>query len=173
MATVVTSKYFRGACSETSFILQSFVILDGDLNKMPTVCKIILFCSCFAGTPTLLALLCSTYTAAATARIPSIVFILSDDLGFGDYEISTPVRPQGGQGRIRTPNIVRLAKNGMRFLQSYSGPICAPSRTVLMTGKHMGHTTIRGNDGSYTPLLPNDTTVAKVLQKTHAWKIAA
>ena len=83
--------------------------------------------------------------AAPAARMPSIIFILSDDLGFGDYEISEPVRPQGGQGRIRTPNIVRLSNNGMRFLQSYSGPICAPSRTVLMTGKHMGHTTIRGS----------------------------
>jgi len=91
--------------------------------------------------------------AGARPGPPSIIFILSDDLGFGDYEISEPVHPQGGQGRIQTPNIVRLANGGMRFLQSYSGPICAPSRTVLMTGKHMGHTTIRGNDGACEPLL--------------------
>ena len=91
--------------------------------------------------------------ADARSGPPSIIFILSDDLGFGDYEISEPVPPQGGQGRIQTPNIVRLANGGMRFLQSYSGPICAPSRTVLMTGKHMGHTTIRGNDGACELLL--------------------
>lgn len=66
---------------------------------------------------------------------PSIIFILSDDLGFGDYEISEPVRPQGGNGRIQSPHIARMAANGMRFLQSYSGPICAPSRTTLMTGQ--------------------------------------
>ena len=91
--------------------------------------------------------------AGARPGPPSIIFILSDDLGFGDYEISEPVHPQGGQGRIQTPNIVRLANGGMRYLQSYSGPICAPSRTVLMTGKHMGHTTIRGNDGACELLL--------------------
>jgi hypothetical protein len=98
---------------------------------------------------------------------PSIIFILSDDLGFGDYSISEPVHPQGGQGRIASPNVDRIAKNGLRFLQSYSGPICAPSRTTLMLGQHMGHTTIRGTDGAYTPLLDSDTTVAKVLQPTH------
>ena len=108
--------------------------------------SIISRCLCYVGYAVLFTLLSSACAAAATAaRMPSIIFILSDDLGFGDYEISEPVRPQGGQGRIRTPNIVRLANNGMRFLQSYSGPICAPSRTVLMTGKHMGHTTIRGS----------------------------
>eukprot|EP01063_Lacrimia_lanifica_P008998 TRINITY_DN16044_c0_g1_i1.p1 TRINITY_DN16044_c0_g1~~TRINITY_DN16044_c0_g1_i1.p1 ORF type:complete len:534 (+),score=195.07 TRINITY_DN16044_c0_g1_i1:67-1668(+) len=101
---------------------------------------------------------------------PSIIFILSDDLGYGDYEGSDgtfPVTPQGGAGRLSTPHIDRMAKNGMRFLQSYSGPICAPSRSTLMTGRHMGHTTIRGNDGSYSALQPDDPGVAKVLQETH------
>ena len=46
----------------------------------------------------------------------------------------------------------------------YSGQVCAPSRTTLMTGRHLGHTTIRGNDGAYTPLLKTDVTVAKVLK---------
>ena len=114
-------------------------------------------------------LLAATASASASAKKPppSIIFILSDDLGFGDYSISEPVHPQGGQGRIASPNVERIAKNGLRFLQSYSGPICAPSRTTLMLGQHMGHTTIRGNDGAYTQLLGSDTTVAKVLQPTH------
>jgi hypothetical protein len=66
---------------------------------------------------------------------------------------------------IPTPNVARMAKNGMKFLRSYSGQVCAPSRTMLMLGKHLGHTTIRGNDGAYTPLLASDITVAKVLQQ--------
>lgn len=106
-------------------------------------------------------------TTVESATPPSIIFILSDDLGFGDYSVSEPVHPQGGQGRIASPNVDRMAANGLRFLQSYSGPICAPSRTTLMLGQHMGHTTIRGNDGAYTPLLETDTTIAKVLQPTH------
>lgn len=57
-----------------------------------------------------------------------------------------------------------MAKNGMKFSRGYSGQVCAPSRTMLMLGKHLGHTTIRGNDGAYTPLLATDVTVARALQ---------
>ncbi len=69
----------------------------------------------------------------------NVVFILADDLGWGELGCY-------GQEKLRTPNIDRLAKEGMRFTQHYSGaPVCAPSRCVLMTGKHTGHAEIRGN----------------------------
>ena len=72
-------------------------------------------------------------------RPPNVVFILADDLGYGELG-------SYGQTRIRTPNLDRLATEGMRFTQAYSGaPVCAPSRAVLMTGKHSGRVAIRGN----------------------------
>jgi len=71
---------------------------------------------------------------------PNIIYILADDLGYGELGCY-------GQKKIETPNIDQLAANGMRFTQHYSGaPVCAPSRCVLLTGKHMGHSYIRGND---------------------------
>jgi arylsulfatase A len=70
---------------------------------------------------------------------PNIVFIIADDLGYGDLGCY-------GQTKIRTPNIDRLATEGMRFTDHYSGSnVCAPSRCVLMTGKHPGHGYIRDN----------------------------
>lgn len=73
-------------------------------------------------------------------RPPNIVFILADDLGYGEVGCY-------GQGLIETPNIDRLADHGMRFTQFYSGaPVCAPARCVLLTGMHSGHAYIRGND---------------------------
>eukprot|EP01060_Flectonema_neradi_P004072 TRINITY_DN1268_c7_g1_i1.p1 TRINITY_DN1268_c7_g1~~TRINITY_DN1268_c7_g1_i1.p1 ORF type:complete len:494 (+),score=95.19 TRINITY_DN1268_c7_g1_i1:57-1538(+) len=103
-----------------------------------------------------------TTAVMAAATPPNIIFILSDDLGFGDYSISNPVNRT--IAAIPTPNIQKLADNGIKFERSYSGPVCAPSRCTLMTGRHLGHCTIRGNDGSYSPLLPSDITVAKALQ---------
>jgi len=74
------------------------------------------------------------------ARKPNIVFILADDLGYGDVGAY-------GQTLIETPHIDRLATEGVRFTQHYSGsPVCAPSRCVLLTGLHTGHAYIRGND---------------------------
>ncbi len=71
---------------------------------------------------------------------PNIVFILADDLGYGELGCY-------GQEKIETPNIDNLATTGMRFTQFYSGaPVCAPARCVLLTGKHSGHAYIRGND---------------------------
>lgn len=76
---------------------------------------------------------------SATAAPPNIVFILADDLGYGELGCY-------GQQKIHTPNIDRLAREGTRFTQHYSGaPVCAPARCVLMTGKHLGHADIRGN----------------------------
>jgi arylsulfatase A len=69
----------------------------------------------------------------------NVVFILADDLGWGDLGCY-------GQEKIPTPNIDRLASQGIRFTQHYSGaPVCAPARCTLMTGKHLGHAEIRGN----------------------------
>jgi len=73
---------------------------------------------------------------------PNVVFILADDLGYHDLGAY-------GQELIETPNIDQLAVEGMRFLDFYAGsPVCAPSRSVLMTGQHTGHTKVRGNYAS-------------------------
>lgn len=99
----------------------------------------------------------------------NVIFILADDLGWGELG-------SYGQKKILTPNLDRLAKEGSRFTQHYSGaPVCAPSRCVLMTGKHLGHAEIRGNlpapkllpqydEGQY-PLSESAITLAQVFQK--------
>jgi len=70
---------------------------------------------------------------------PNVVFIVADDLGYGDLSCF-------GQEKFRTPHIDRLALNGTRFTRSYAGTtVSAPSRASLMTGLHTGHTPIRGN----------------------------
>jgi arylsulfatase A-like enzyme len=93
---------------------------------------------------------------AAEGRPPNIVFILADDLGYGDLGCY-------GQKRIQTPNIDRLAREGMKFTQCYAGStVCAPSRCTLMLGKHTGHCTVRGN--ALVPLKPEDVTVAELLK---------
>jgi arylsulfatase A len=99
---------------------------------------------------------------AAPAR-PNVIFILADDLGYGDLGCY-------GQKHIRTPNIDRLAAEGMRFTQAYSGAtVCAPSRCALMTGKHGGHAFIRGNKELPTEgqnPMPADTfTVAHLMKQ--------
>lgn len=71
---------------------------------------------------------------------PNIIYILADDLGYGELGCF-------GQELIETPNIDKLAETGIKFTQHYSGaPVCAPSRCVLLTGKHPGHAQVRGND---------------------------
>ena len=71
---------------------------------------------------------------------PNIIYILADDLGYAEVGCYR-------QEKIETPNIDALATHGMRFTQHYAGaPVCAPSRCVLLTGKHLGHSQIRGND---------------------------
>lgn len=94
---------------------------------------------------------------------PNIVFILADDLGYGDLGCY-------GQTKIKTPNLDKMASEGTRLTSAYSGsPVCAPSRSCLMTGQHTGHTTVRQNtsaiDKSRVPLLAEDTTVAELLKK--------
>ena len=90
---------------------------------------------------------------------PNIVFIMADDLGYGDLSCY-------GQQLMRTPNIDRLAQEGMRFTQAYAGgPVCAASRAVLMTGLHNGHAPARDNVPHYESYLEKeDVTVAEVLK---------
>jgi arylsulfatase A-like enzyme len=93
---------------------------------------------------------------------PNIVFILADDLGYGDLGCYD-------QKIIRTPNLDRMATEGLRFTQFYAGStVCAPSRSVLMTGRHVGRTRVRGNAGASNPeaqmLRDEDVTVAEVLK---------
>jgi len=117
----------------------------------------------------------ATLTACSRRRRgrPNIIFILADDLGYaelGSY----------GQEKIRTPNLDRLADEGMRFTRHYSGsPVCAPSRCVLLTGKHTGHSYIRANDEmsdrgdvwrdpaleGQRPLLADTVTIGTLLQQ--------
>jgi arylsulfatase A-like enzyme len=103
---------------------------------------------------------------------PNIVFIMADDLGYGDLGCY-------GQKLIQTPNIDRMAQEGTRFTHCYAGaPVCAPSRSALMTGQHTGHTRVRDNsgrvggvpdeisgEGHRIPLLDNDITIAEVLKQ--------
>lgn len=78
-------------------------------------------------------------TPAKKAKAPNVVFIIADDLGYGELSCY-------GQEKFQTPNIDRLALQGMRFTQCYSGTtVSAPSRSCLLTGLHSGHTPIRGN----------------------------
>lgn len=78
-------------------------------------------------------------TTKEASSSPNIIYILADDLGYGDVS-------SYGQKNFETPNIDRLASQGMLFTQHYSGStVCAPSRSVLMTGMHTGHTVVRGN----------------------------
>ena len=90
-------------------------------------------------------------------RKPNVVFLMADDLGPGDLGCY-------GQKIIRTPNIDSLAADGMKFSRAYAGcTVCAPSRSVLMTGMHMGHTSVRSNPGG-VPILPQDYTVGEMFQ---------
>ena len=93
---------------------------------------------------------------APSPRRPNIVFILADDLGYGDLGCY-------GQKKIRTPRLDRMAREGIRFTSHYAGfTVCSPSRCALMTGKHMGHASVKGNGGR---LRADDVTVAMLMKK--------
>lgn len=97
------------------------------------------------------------------AERPNLIFILADDLGYGELGCY-------GQKVIQTPQLDRMAREGLRFTQFYAGAtVCAPSRSVLMTGQHHGRTRVRGNAGRGNPLAQalraEDFTVAKALQQ--------
>jgi len=98
---------------------------------------------------------------AATGK-PNLILILADDLGYGDLGCY-------GQQLIQTPNLDRMAAEGMRFTQFYAGStVCAPSRSVLMTGKHTGHIRVRGNaprtSGGIQALRKGDRTLAHIFK---------
>lgn len=100
---------------------------------------------------------------ASAADKPNLIWIMADDLGYGELGCY-------GQKVITTPHLDRMAREGLRFTHFYAGAtVCAPSRSVLMTGQHHGHTRVRGNSGRENPtaqaLRLSDTTVAKVLQQ--------
>ena len=110
--------------------------------------------------PTLFALviLLFVFGIQLTAKFPNIIFIMVDDMGYHDLGCY-------GSKTISTPNIDRMAKEGIRFTDCYSGDtVCASARSTLMTGYHKGHTPVRGNSGGI-PLFPEDVTVAEVLKK--------
>lgn len=101
-------------------------------------------------------------SAPAQDRKPNVVFILADDLGYRELG-------SFGQKLIKTPNLDRLAEQGMRLTQHYSGnAVCAPSRCVLMTGKHPGHAWIRSNKGTppegQEPILDEEITLAELIK---------
>jgi arylsulfatase A-like enzyme len=113
----------------------------------------------------LLVLVLATGTTWLRAAVehPNIIFILADDLGYGDLGCY-------GQTTILTPRLDRMAAEGMRFTQFYAGAtVCAPSRSVLMTGQHGGRTRVRGNGPGATgrgqELRAGDVTVAEVMQE--------
>ena len=116
----------------------------------------------FSSKAALLWAFCGFMTHAFASK-PNIIYIMTDDLGYGDLGCY-------GQQRIKTPNVDRMAEEGMRFTQFYAGStVCAPSRCVLMTGVHTGHALVRGNR-EIQPMgqwpLPDETlTVTEVLKK--------
>ena len=124
------------------------------------------------GCATLLLLLiigCETPSQESlTETRPNIIYILADDLGYGELG-------SYGQTKIKTPHLDRLAAEGLRFTQHYSGsPVCAPSRCTLLTGKHTGHCQVRDNyelggfaddeERGQLPLTPGATTLGTMLQ---------
>ena len=105
-------------------------------------CGIFLLLPLVAGSATV-ARAAKSAPATPTKEKPNIIFILVDDLGYGDLGCY-------GQKQIKTPNLDRLAAEGMRFTQAYAGAtVCAPSRCVLMTGLHKDMLAVRGNTVGY------------------------
>ena len=106
---------------------------------------------------------CVAQDSTPEKRQPNVIYILADDLGFGDLSCY-------GQQKFETPNIDSLARNGLRFTQHYSGStVCAPSRCSLMTGLHTGHTCVRGNAEAQpegqAPMPADTFTVAHLMQR--------
>ena len=102
----------------------------------------------------------------AMASKPNIVLIVADDLGYNELGCY-------GQTKIKTPHLDRLATQGMRFTQHYSGnAVCAPSRCVLMTAKHPGHAYVRANKGTppegQEPIPKSEATLAEVIHFINA-----
>jgi arylsulfatase A-like enzyme len=127
-----------------------------DLSSPPRLCVLGALLLQFSGLPG------DGQAIAVEPRRPNVVFLIADDLGYGDLGCF-------GQTKIRTPHIDQLAREGMRLTQHYSGnAVCAPSRCVLMTGLHPGHAFIRNNrstppEGQY-PIPADTVTMMKVFR---------
>lgn len=105
------------------------------MSRQSFICGLLLWALFFGAAP-------FRFPLAQRVDKPNVIFILADDLGYGDLG-------SYGQKLIQTPNLDWLAAEGKRFTQFYAGStVCAPSRAVLMTGKHMGHVSVRGNAGA-------------------------
>ena len=112
----------------------------------------------------LLAAMCCQNSAKATdpvttsAARPNIIYLMLDEWGY--FEMSGL-----GHDKISTPTFDRVMAQGMRFTQCLAGgPVCGPTRASLMTGKHLGHTSMRSNGGG-TPIRADDVTIAQLLKK--------
>ena len=117
----------------------------------------------YRGFFSILTILCGIFlfapvvSEASAKQKPNIIFIMADDLGYAELGCY-------GQTKIKTPHIDQLAAEGMKFTQAYAGSmVCQPSRSVLMTGQHTGHTPVRANDLNQL-LYDEDVTVAEVLK---------
>jgi arylsulfatase A len=114
-------------------------------------------------------LVCLTTSLAIAQQKPNVIYIYADDMGYGELG-------SYGQQKIKTPNLDKIAKEGIKFTQHYTGaPVCAPARCILMTGKHSGHSYIRGNyelgrfedenEGGQMPLPEGTFTIAKLMKQ--------
>jgi arylsulfatase A len=114
-------------------------------------------------------LICCFFMSLFAQQKPNIIYIYADDLGYGELGCY-------GQQKIKTPNLDQIAREGIKFTQHYtSAPVCAPARCMLMTGKHSGHSYIRGNyelgefgddqEGGQMPLPEGTFTIAKLMRQ--------
>jgi len=101
--------------------------------------------------------------SAAAAKKPNIIYIMVDDLGYGDLSCF-------GQKKFKTPHLDKMAAEGVKFTDYYSGStVCAPTRCVLMTGMHTGHSYVRGNrevrPEGQAPMPADIFTIPRMLKK--------
>lgn len=113
----------------------------------------------------------SSVISKQSVRAPNIILIFADDLGYGEIGVyNQNARLAAGLPALRTPNLDRLAAQGMRLTSFYAAPACAPSRAALMTGLHNGHSFIRGNESSVN--LRREDRVIPELLKASGYKTA-
>ncbi len=140
---------------KANYLIIVFIHIFMNLKKI----SVLLCVSMLVGLPSVMA-------QKKQNKKPNIIFILADDLGYGDVGFN-------GQKKIKTPNLDQMAQEGMVLRQHYAGaPVCGPSRTCLLTGQHTGHTTVRGNpgwssSGKIVVLKPEDVTVAEELKRAN------
>jgi arylsulfatase A len=139
------------------------VLFSTEINMLLVKLSRRLFRTTFAAALVAVLPASAAVAAASSADRPNVIFILADDLGYGDLGCF-------GQKLIQTPDIDRLAQEGMRFTQAYAGAtVCAPSRCSLMTGLHNGHAVIRGNREAepegQVPMPADTFTVAHLMKR--------